>query len=148
MDHPFVLSERLRRTLDFIKRANEQLTEKRNNAKTLVAAEDLYVDEKKFCRLVHINLTGLTPGEQLYCASLIVDLGELTDDLKISREYRLKYRAERQGDLDEINHREGLCTPCPTFKAEVTLLCDDILITPNQFVPELSYRTRQGVIFF
>ena len=96
MDHPFVPSERLRRTLDFIKRANEQLVEKRNNAKTLVAAEDLYVDEKKFGRLVHINLTSLTPEEQLYCASLLIDLGELTDDLKVSREHRLKYRADRR----------------------------------------------------
>ena len=148
MDHPFVPSERLRRTLDFIKRANEQLVEKRNNAKTLVAAEDLYVDEKKFGRLVHINLTSLTPEEQLYCASLLIDLGELTDDLKVSREHRLKYRADRQGDLDEINRREGLCTPCPTFKTEITLLCDEILITPNQFVPELAYRARQGGIFF
>ena len=148
MDHPIVSPERLRRTLDFIERAYEQLTEKRNNAKTLVAAEDLYVDEKKFCRLLHINLTSLSTEEQYCCASLIVDLGELTDDLKISREYRLKYRAERQGDLDEINRREGLCTPCPTFKTEVTFLCDDLLITPNQFVPEFIYRARQGGIFF
>ena len=148
MDHPLLPTERLRRSLDFIGRAYEQLTEKKNNAKTLVAAEDVYADEKKFSRLLYANLVGLSFTEQLCCVDLLEDLGAFKSDFRIAREYRLKYKLDRLGDLDEINRREGLCTPCPTFKAEVTLHCDDIFIVANQYVPEFSYRARQGGIFF
>ena len=103
---PFVEpSERLTRTLNFINRAREQLNEKRNNVRTLVEAEDLYVDEQKFHRLLHINLVTLQTTDQLHCWQLLLELGDLKDDFKVSSEYRAKYRAERATELDEINQR-------------------------------------------
>ena len=146
---PVEPSERLTRTLNFINRAREQLNEKRNNVRTLVEAEDLYVDEQKFHRLLHINLVTLQTSDQLHCWQLLLELGDLKDDFKVSSEFRTKYRAERAGDLDGINQREGLCTPCPSFKVtEIFHYSEETVFIPNQSVPELGYRSRQGAIYF
>ena len=146
---PVEPSERLTRTLNFINRAREQLNEKRNNVRTLVQAEDLYVDEKKYYRLLHINLINLQTSDQLHCWQLLFDLGDLKDDLKVSAGFRARYRAERASELDEINRREALCTPCPTFKVtEIIHYPDETVFLPNQTVPEFGYRCRQGRIYF
>ena len=149
MSHPTAPSERLTNTINFINRAREQLVEKRSNVRTLVDAENLQVDEKKFYVLFHINLLTLPPADQLQCIHLFLDLGEIKDDFKVTSAYRKKYTAERQSELDEINHRESQCTPCPSFKvAEITQYCDNTAVTPNQTVPEFSYRLRQADIYF
>ena len=146
---PVEPSERLTRTLNFINRAREQLNEKRNNVRTLVQAEDLYTDEKKFYRLLHINLINLQTSDQLHCWQLLFDLGDLKVDLKVSAGFRARYRAERASELDEINRREGLCIPCPLFKVtEIFHYPDEIIFFPNQVVPEIGYRARQGAIYF
>ena len=111
MDHPTVPSERLSRTINFINRAHEQLVAKRNNVRTLVDAEDLHIDEKKFYCLLHANLVNLPTIDQLQCVNLLLDLSTIKDDYNITKAYRDKYTAERQSVLDEINHRESLCNP-------------------------------------
>ena len=141
-------SERLTNTINLINRAREQLVEKRNNVRTLVDAEKLQADEKKFYVFFHITLQRLSPADQLQCLPLFYELGEIKDNFKLTRAYRIKYTAERQSDLDEINRRESLCTPCPTFKVEITRYGDELGVNPNQRVPEFSYRSRQAGIYF
>ena len=149
MNDPTVPSQRLTNTINLINRAREQLVEKRNNVRTLVDAEKLQVDEKKFYFFFHINLQTLSPTDQLQCLHLFLDLGEIKDEFKIIGAYREKYTAERQSELEEINHRESLCTPCPSFKvSEITQYCDNTGVNPNQTVPEFSYRLRQANIYF
>ena len=148
MNDPTVPSQRLTNTINLINRAREQLVEKRNNVRTLVDAEKLQADEKKFYVFFHITLLALSPADQLQCLPLFFELGEIKDNFNLTRAYRDKYTAERQSELDEINHRESLCTPCPTFKVEILSYCDESGADPNQIVPEFSYRLRQAGKYF
>ena len=141
-------SERLTNAINFITRAREQLVEKRSNVRTLVDAEKLQADEKKFHALFHINLLNLSPADQLRCIPLLLELSEIRDNYNLTKAYRDKYTAERQSELDEINHRESLCTPCPTFKVEITRYCDQSGVNPNQTVPEFGYRLNQAGKYF
>ena len=135
--------------LAFLERAKEQLIAKRNNLVILRDIEKFFYDEQNFYILMKRNLNAISSECPPNFNLLQEDFEKVEKDFALTNIWRKVFAEERALKISEINAIEANFPPRPDFRIKkVVSFIDDILIAPNQQVPEFPYRLRQFSIYF
>ena len=146
------ISKPLNDLSNFARRAIEQLNAKKEKVKTLTDAENLLVEEQKYCKVVTASIGRLSLDDQAGCCGILVDLMSLAFDYEIVKENKARYRRRRVANLRnlaKIEQFESILKPRPNFRvSRVSKYSDDTFVEPNEEAFEFSYRLTEAIQYF
>ena len=146
------ISEPLQNLSNFAKRAIEQLNAKKEKVKTLTDAENLLLEEQKYCKVIAASIGKLSLDDQAGCCGILVELMALAFDNKIVEERQKVYHRQRVANLQnlaKIEQFESILEPRPNFRVtRFSKYSDDTFVEANEEAFEFPYRLTEANQYF